>query len=144
VDSRQTNDPRTHTETSRQDLIPDPRSLIPEMHAHVVMFRPPATLSDADREALLESMRVAFSNIDGIVRARIGRRTLIGRGYEALMKEHMEWLAILEFASEADLKTYLEHPAHEELARRFFQTAEAALIYDFEVVEAASVRDLLG
>lgn len=114
------------------------------MIAHVVMFRPPATLSDAQREALLEAMRHAFSNIDGITRVRIGRRKLIGRGYEASMKEHMEWLAVLEFANESDLETYLEHPAHVDLGRRFFQTAEAALVYDFEVVEPGRVRDLLG
>jgi len=87
------------------------------MIAHVVMFRPPATLTASDREALLDAMRHAFSNIPEITRARVGRRKLIGRGYEALMAEHLEWLAILEFDNESALKTYLEHPAHEEPAK---------------------------
>jgi hypothetical protein len=54
------------------------------MFAHVVMFRPPASLTDSDREALLEAMRRAFSNIAEIKRVRVGRRKLMGRGYESL------------------------------------------------------------
>ena len=113
------------------------------MIAHVVMFRPPASLSHAEREGLLDAMTHAFSSIDAIARVRVGRRKLIGRGYEGLMTEHMEWLAVLEFANEADLRTYLDHPAHVDIGKRFFQTAEAALVYDFEVVEPERVRDLL-
>jgi hypothetical protein len=111
--------------------------------AHVVMFRPPATLTEPDREALLDAMRHAFSNIPAIKRVRIGRRKLIGRGYEALMDEHLEWLAVLEFDTETDLRAYLEHPAHVDLGQRFFQSAEAALVYDFVIVEPDRVRDLL-
>ena len=114
------------------------------MIAHVVMFRPPATLTASDREALLDAMRHAFSNIPEIKRARVGRRKLIGRGYEALMAEHLEWLAILEFDNESALKTYLEHPAHVDLGKRFFQSAETALVYDFVIVEPDRVRDLLA
>lgn len=113
------------------------------MIAHVVMFRPPATLSLPDREALLEAMRHAFSHIGAIKRVRIGRRKLFGSRYESLMDEHLEWLAVLEFNSEADLRAYLEHPAHVDLGQRFFQSAEAALVYDFVIVEPDRVRDLL-
>ena len=44
---------------------------------------------------------------------------------------------------EADLRAYLNHPAHVTLGQRFFQTAEAALVYDFVMVEPDRVRDLL-
>lgn len=111
--------------------------------AHVVMFRPPDTFSESDRDALLDAMRHAFSNIGAIKRVRIGRRKLLGRGYEALMDEHLEWLAVLEFDTERDLRAYLEHPAHDELGQRFFKSAEAALVYDFVIVEPDRVRDLL-
>ena len=62
------------------------------MIAHVVMFRPPADLPDADREALLDAMRAAFTGIAEIRRVRIGKRLLIGRRYETQMAEHFEWL----------------------------------------------------
>jgi hypothetical protein len=113
------------------------------MIAHVVMFRPPASISPADREALVEAMRHAVSNIPSIKHVRVGRRRLLGHAYEALMTEHMEYLAVIEFETEADLKAYLEHPAHVELGLRFFQSAEAALVYDFVMVEPGRVRDLL-
>ena len=114
------------------------------MIAHVVLFRPPAALSLADTEALLDAMRVAFTSIPEIRRVRIGRRSLIGRGYENQMSEHYAYAAVLEFDSEAALRVYLDHPAHIDLGRRFFQSAEAALVYDFEIVEPDRVRDLLA
>lgn len=113
------------------------------MIAHVVMFRPPPHFMPSDREVLLDAMRHAFLTIAGITRVRIGRRKLMGRAYEALMTDHMEWFAILEFGNEGDLRTYLEHPAHADLGRQFFESAEAALVYDFVIVEPDRVRDLL-
>ena len=105
--------------------------------AHLVLFRPPAGLANSDRQALLEAMRTAFGGITEI------RRVRIGRGYETQMAEHFEYSAIIEFDSEADLRSYLNHPAHVDLGQRFFQSAEAALVYDFVMVEPNHVRDLL-
>ncbi len=113
------------------------------MVAHVVLLKPRATLSAEDREALLESLRVAVTGIPEIRRVRIGRRLLIGRGYETQMAEHFEYSAIIEFDSEADLRVYLDHPRHLELGKRFFESADSALVYDYAVVDAAAVRDLL-
>jgi hypothetical protein len=59
------------------------------------------------------------------------------------MNEHMEWLAVLEFDSEDDLKNYLDHPAHVDLGKRFFQSAEAALVYDFVIVEPDHATELI-
>ncbi len=113
------------------------------MVAHVVLLRPRATLGADEREALLESMRVAFTGIPEIKRVRIGRRILIGRGYETQMAEHFEYSAIIEFDSETDLRSYLDHPQHQELGKRFFQSVDAALVYDFATVEPDRVRGLL-
>ncbi len=113
------------------------------MVAHVVLLRVKASLSEPDREALLESMRVAFTGIPEITRVRIGKRILIGRGYETQMAEHFEYSAIIEFGSEAALRVYLDHPRHQELGRRFFESVEAALVYDYTLVDAEHVRELL-
>ena len=114
------------------------------MVAHVVLLKPRATLSTNEREALLEAMRVAFTGIPEIKRVRIGKRILIGCGYETQMAEHFEYSAIIEFDSEADLRVYLDHPRHQELGRRFFESVDSALVYDFTVVEPDQIRELLG
>ena len=113
------------------------------MVAHVVLLKLRQTMSADDRESLLEAMRVAFSGISEIRRVRIGKRMLIGRGYETQMAEHFEYSAIIEFDSEADLRAYLDHPQHQELGRRFFESADAALVYDYTLVDAEHVRELL-
>ena len=46
------------------------------MIAHVVLLKLRATMSAENREALLESMRVAFTGIPEIKRVRIGKRIL--------------------------------------------------------------------
>ena len=112
------------------------------MIAHVVLFRPPPDLADSDRQALLDAMRTTFTGVAEIRRIRIGKRLLIGRPYETQMAEHFEYAAIIEFDSEADLRAYLNHPAHVDLGQRFFQTAEAALVYDFVIVEPDRVSEL--
>ena len=102
------------------------------MISHVVLFRPRATLSADERHSLVASLRGAVEGIAEIKRATIGRRLLLGRpGYETQMAEHYEYSAILEFDSEADLRSYLDHPAHTDLGKLLFTAAEAVLAYDF-------------
>ena len=103
------------------------------MISHVVFFRPRPTLTEAEREALIAALQHAVSGIPAIRRATIGTRILLNRpGYETQMAEHFEYSAILEFDSEADLRAYLDHPAHVDLGNRLFTAAEALLAYDFK------------
>ena len=113
------------------------------MISHVVLFKPRSDLSLAEREALLDAMRTAFTGIPQIRRVRVGRRRMIGRGYEAQMMVDFEYAAVLEFDDELALRTYLDHPAHADLGRHFGLTAAAALVYDFSMVEPDRIRELL-
>ena len=102
------------------------------MISHVVLFRPRATLSSGERAELIESLKAAVTGIASIKRATIGRRMLLNRpGYETRMTEHFEYGAILEFDSEADLRDYLDHPAHTSLGNLLFTAADAVIAYDF-------------
>ena len=102
------------------------------MISHVVLFRPRATLTADERAALIESLERAVTGIPTIKRTMIGKRILLNRpGYEAQMAEHFDYSAILEFDSEADLRAYLDHPAHSDLGRLLFVAADAVLAYDF-------------
>jgi hypothetical protein len=112
------------------------------MHAHIVLLRPRPDLSPDDRDRLFVALEHALVNIPIIQRARVGRRVTLGRYYDTHNAEDFPYAAVIEFASEADLLTYLDHPAHVELGQCFFEVAEAALVYDFGMVEAERVREL--
>jgi hypothetical protein len=60
------------------------------------------------------------------------------------MAEHYEYSAILEFDSEADLHAYLDHPAHADLGKMLFTSAEAVLAYDFTSVAKDDLSNLIG
>lgn len=102
------------------------------MISHVVLFRPKPTLTAREQALVLEALRHAIERIPSIRRASIGRRVKLNRpGYETQMTEHFEYSAVFEFDSEEDLRSYLDHPAHAELGKRLFASAEAVLAYDF-------------
>ena len=54
------------------------------MIAHVVLFRPKASLTDDERQALIGALAHALENIPLIARAHIGRRKILGRQYRWL------------------------------------------------------------
>jgi hypothetical protein len=105
------------------------------MIVHVVLFRLKPGLTEDARDALAATLARATREIPSILRARIGSRIAIGRAYEQLMTTDYSFAAILEFNDRSALQTYLDHPAHEELAQRFYAIGEA-LTYDFELWES--------
>jgi len=110
------------------------------MISHVVLFRPKASLTADQRSTLIEALRNAVTGIPSIKKTTIGKRILLNRpGYEKQMAEHYEYSAILEFDSETDLRAYLDHPAHNNLGRLLFTTAEAVLAYDFIETDIANL-----
>ena len=58
-----------------------------------------------------------------------------GRPYEQAMLVNYEFVALLEFDDLDGLKAYLEHPAHDALATRFFSAVDETLVYDFDLEE---------
>jgi hypothetical protein len=113
--------------------------------AHVVLFRPRANLSAQARQALAASFEAALTRIPSIRRARVGRRVIAGRPYDALMRVDYAYAAVIEFDDRAGLMAYLEHPTHEQLAAQFYSAFEEALMYDFELQDgAAGLTSLLS
>jgi len=106
------------------------------MIVHVVLFRLKPGLRDDERDALAATLTRATREIPSIRRARIGTRVVLGRAYEQLMTTDYSFAAILEFDDRSGLQTYLDHPAHEQLAQRFYASVDAALTYDFEMWES--------
>ena len=108
------------------------------MIAHVVMFRPRGDLTSAAQRTLAAAFEAALSGIPVIRRARVGRRVTTGRSYESLMRSDYPFAVVLEFDDRLALAAYLDHPAHAELARQFFDAFEDALIYDFDLSEGTA------
>ena len=106
---------------------------------HLVLMKPRADLSAADREAFVAAFERAMREIPGIRDVRIGRRVTFGAGYES-QRPDMEFVATIDFDDLAALQAYLRHPAHAELGTRFGQSLSGALVYDFEVGGIEALR----
>ena len=107
------------------------------MIAHIVLFRPRPELSMDDRRALIGALATALNEIPSIRRASVGRRVRIDRPYEQLPRLDLSYAAILEFDDVGGLRAYLDHPAHADVANRFFAAFAETLIYDFEMEAGA-------
>ena len=112
------------------------------MIRHIVLFRPRADLPADERSGLAATLRSVIKTIPSVRRARVGRRVTHGRPYEQRMRVDYEYAAMIDFDDLSGLKTYLDHPAHEALATRFFRVLEESLIYDFEFEEGDGLANL--
>ena len=114
------------------------------MIAHLVLFRPKPTLNADQRAQLITALEYALTNIPLIKRAHVGRRVKLGRAYDEANAQDFPYAAILEFETENDLRSYLNHPAHEALGQQFYTTSAAALVFDYELMIGDDARNLLG
>lgn len=105
------------------------------MILHVVLYRPRPDLPDDDRRAFAEAVGRARSVVSSIRQFWVGRRIADGPTYLLGGFPEFPFAAIAAFDDRAGLLEYLQHPAHAEVGRWFNGTAEAALIYDFEVAD---------
>lgn len=112
------------------------------MLLHVVLLRPKADLADADRASLVAAIERAHRDISVIRRFSVGKRVFRQAGYAAGLPDY-PFIALVELDDEAALQQYLEHSAHRELARWFWQTSDAALAYDFEIRDASASTSYL-
>jgi hypothetical protein len=114
------------------------------MIAHVVLFSPKPDLPQAERRALLDALVAASADIPFIRRFRVGKRVKHWLpGYEQMMLDDYEFAAIIEFEDMDALKTYLGHSSHGVIGHHFTVSASRSLAYDYELVDAKDVSQLL-
>jgi hypothetical protein len=102
---------------------------------HLVLMKPKADLTAEDRRALVDAFDRAVRDIPTVRETRVGRRVIHGAAYETAAPDSADFVVSIGFDDLAGLQTYLQHPAHSELAARFYQSLSSALIYDFEQVD---------
>ena len=106
---------------------------VTDVISHIVLMKPRADLSPADRRALVDAFERAIREIPTVRGVRVGRRVTHGAGYEQAMPDTADYLIVIDFDDVAGLQSYLRHPAHEALGARFSQSLSSALVYDYEV-----------
>jgi hypothetical protein len=113
------------------------------MVAHVVLLAPRPDLTRDEQDAFIAALERAAREIPSVRRVRVGRRLRLGQPYEARMAGDFRFAAIFEFDDLGGLRAYLEHPAHEDLGARFYDSLAAALAYDYEMADVGIVRQWL-
>jgi hypothetical protein len=113
------------------------------MISHLVTMRLRRGLSAADLEKLVESFERAIREIPSVRNVRLGRRVIHGATYEQRMPNAADFLVMIDFEDFAGLIAYLRHPAHLDLGVRFNGSLAAGLIFDFEEVRLADLREAM-
>lgn len=113
------------------------------MVVHVVLFRPKATVSPEERKALAQAFENAVRTIPSVRRAQVGRRVRHGAGYEAIPQPDLQYAALLEFDDQTGLQAYLQHPAHPEPGRRFFEVMEEGVVFDYELRDGQTAGEIV-
>jgi hypothetical protein len=103
------------------------------MFLHIVLFRPKPGISESDRQAMLDALHVASTEIPSVKRFQIGVRITHGGAYETLMPEDYPYAATVEFEDVEGLKRYLEHPKHAEVGKLFYELLDRGLVYDYDM-----------
>ena len=115
------------------------------MILHTVLFEPKSDVSEESHRAFVGALRRASKEIPTVRRARVGRLTDIGVTYQQPGDKPYAFVAIFEFDSVEDLRTYLYHPLHQELGRLFWLTCEKTMIHDATAIDVGDgIEELLA
>lgn len=112
------------------------------MVVHVVLYRPRADATPVQLVGLADALSAAAGAVGQVRRCWLGRTLPNPPRYKLGGFPDFPFCAVLEFDDAAGLEAYLAHEAHADVSRLFNQTTDAALIYDFETVEASEAGAL--
>jgi hypothetical protein len=105
------------------------------MILHVVLFRPRADVTEAERRGFAAALAKARATIPDVLHFWVGKRVTEGPAYLMSGFPDFPYAAVVAVRDRAALDVYLNDPAHDAMSRYFNGTAEAALIYDYELGE---------
>jgi hypothetical protein len=107
------------------------------MIAHLALYRPKGDVTADQRRSFAQTLQAVVREIATVRRVRVGKveAASISGNFELGDTTDM-FVAVLEFDDTDGLKTYLEHPKHQELARLFWLYTDATAILDAAIVDA--------
>jgi hypothetical protein len=107
------------------------------MILHLVLYRPRPGLDADAATGFLEALQTTRAAVPEIRQFWVGRRLVDGPVYRMSGFPDYPFVAAVAFDAPEGLLRYLRHPLHDAVGRHFNSTAESALIYDFDVRDAA-------
>src|SRR5262249_47424432 len=106
------------------------------MIAHIVLFRPKPGITAAQRRTFAKALSRTCREASSVRRASVGRTARAASGVARIAgSDAYPYAAVIEFDDADGLRAYLSHPAHEELARLFWEACDATIIVDFETTD---------
>ncbi|HET8632063.1 MAG TPA: Dabb family protein [Thermomicrobiales bacterium] len=84
------------------------------MIRHIVLFNTKPEASEADVAAVIESAKGTLTRIPGV------RNLGISTSFEAVQPPRYRYGLTMEFADDAALRVYLDHPLHQEFRALFY------------------------
>jgi hypothetical protein len=79
------------------------------MVSHLVLLKIRRSLSPAGRERLVSAFERAVRDIPAVRSVRVGRRVVLGTGYEVGMPDTADYLVLIDFDDVDGVRAYLQH-----------------------------------
>lgn len=109
------------------------------MIAHIVLFNLKPSILKAEMRSFIRELERLLRAIPSVQRATIGRSIQVDAGYpRAFGDRAFNFVAVLEFADTDGLVSYLRHPLHGEVGRKFWEYCDAASIVESRMADVMS------
>lgn len=99
------------------------------MIRHVVMFNLIPAASPKQAATLFKAAKYSLSQIPGV------RNLAVSTSFEAVQPPCYRYGLTMEFADEKTLRSYLDHPIHQEFRKLFFPLRDDYLVMTSEEME---------
>lgn len=89
-----------------------------------------------ERTALTRALDSACREISTIQQVRVGKTVDLNFGYEQRsFGQQFDYVAVFEFRAVVDLRAYLGHDHHKNLAEMFWKVCDRTMILDVEAID---------
>lgn len=106
------------------------------MILHVVLYQPRESASTEERTALTRALDSACREISTIQQVRVGKTVDLNVGYEhRSISQQFDYVAVFEFRDVIDMKAYMVHDHHKNLAEMFWNVCDRTMIMDVEAMD---------
>ncbi len=99
------------------------------MIRHAVMFNLLPSATNEQFEAVARAARYSLTRIPGV------RNLAISNSFEAVQPPRYQYGLTMEFDNEQVMRSYLDHPLHQEFRKIFFAIRDDYLVMTFKELE---------